>query len=74
MDKENEINNVTNYLTEDQFNRIQVGLILLAVLISLLAIFGNALVLYATYGKRTLLKGTVVRDLDIVIKSLAVVR
>ena len=72
MDKENEINNLTNYLTEVKFNRLQVGLILLSILIALVAIFGNALVLYAAYGKRTLLQGTIVRDLDIVIKSLAV--
>ena len=72
MDKENKINNISNYLTEVQFNRRRVGLYVLSGLICLIAIFGNALVLYAAYGKRTLLKGTAVRDLDIVIKSLAV--
>ena len=72
MDTKNEINNHTNDLTEVQFIRLQAGLIVLPILIGLLAIFGNALVLYATYGKSTLLRGTVVQDLDIVIKSLAV--
>ena len=72
MDKENKINNISNYLTEVQFNRRRVGLYVLSGLICLIAIFGNALVLYATYGKSTLLRGTVVQDLDIVIKSLAV--
>ena len=68
--KENGINYLTNYLTEVQFNRFYNSLSVLSVFISLLAIFGNALVLCAAYGKRTLLQGTVVRDLDI--ESLAV--
>ena len=44
----------------------------LGILIAIIAIMGNGLVLYASYGKQNSMKFSVLRDLDIVIKSLAV--
>ena len=41
-------------------------------LISIVAVMGNGLVLYAAFGKNNSMKFSVLRDLDIVIKSLAV--
>ena len=46
--------------------------IVLTVLIGMVAIIGNGLVLYAAYRKKNSMKFSVLRDLDIVIKSLAV--
>ena len=46
--------------------------VVLGILIAMVAVMGNGLVLYASYGKQKSMKFSVVRDLDIVIKSLAV--
>lgn len=42
------------------------------ILIGMVAIMGNGLVLYAAYRKNNSMKFSVLRDLDIVIKSLAI--
>ena len=46
--------------------------VVLCLLIAMVAIMGNGLVLYAAYGKNNSMKFSAVRDLDIVIKSLAI--
>ena len=51
---------------------VEVFAVVLGILVAIVAVMGNGLVLYASYGKQKSMKFSVVRDLDIVIKSLAV--
>ena len=67
------------YEVKNETNRIGDGIIwveysysLLAILIAVVAILGNSFVLYAAYGTKNLLRVNALRDLDIVIKSLAI--
>ena len=46
--------------------------IVFVILIGIVAVMGNGLVLYAAYRKNNSMKLSVLRDLDIVIKSLAI--
>ena len=51
---------------------VEIFEVVLGILVAMVAIMGNGLVLYAAYGKRNSMKFSRLRDLDIVIKSLAV--
>ena len=50
----------------------EVFYLVLVILIALVAIMGNGLVLYAGYRKKNSIKFSAMRDMEIVIKSLAV--
>ena len=82
MNGDNEINYhtmttirfTTRSLTNAEFNWIVVDIVAFfpTLLTAIVAIVGNGLVLYAAYGKKSLLRVKALRSLDIVIKSLAV--
>ena len=82
MNGDNEINNhtmttirfTTRSLTNAELNSILIDIVSFyaTLLTALVAIVGNGLVLYAAYGKKSLLRVKALRSLDIVIKSLAV--
>ena len=79
MYEDNVINHNSTSLTDTEISeivriRLLMGYIsaFLALLIAVVAIIGNALVLYAAFGKQKLLSVKTLRNLDTVIKSLAV--
>ena len=82
MNGDNESNNhtmttipfTTRSLTNAEFNWMVVDIVAFfaTLLTAIVAIVGNGLVLYAAYGKKSLLRVKALRSLDIVIKSLAV--
>ena len=64
----------TRSLTNAEFNSVLIDTVsfFLSLLTAIVAIIGNGLVIYAAYGKKSLLRVKALRSLDIVIKSLAV--
>ena len=64
----------TRSLTKAEWNWMVTDIVsFFAILLTaIVAIVGNGLVLYAAYGKKSLLRVKALRSLDIVIKSLAV--
>ena len=79
MNEDNVINHNSTSVSDTEISeivriRILMGYIfgLLAILIAVVAVIGNALVLYAAFGKQKLLRVKGLRNLDTVIKSLAV--
>ena len=64
----------TRSLTNVEWNSFVIDAVsFFAILLTaIVAIVGNGLVLYAAYGKKSLLRVKALRSLDIVIKSLAV--
>ena len=67
----NEIRNETIHIPDGMI-WVVYSYTLLAILFAVIAILGNSLVLYAAYGTKNLLQVNALRDLDIVIKSLAI--
>ena len=55
----------------DQFYGMLLSWHIMVILLGLFAIFGNGLVLHASFGKKNILRAPVLLDLDMIIKSLA---
>ena len=82
MNEDNEIDNqtmttlrfTTRSPTNAEFNSFLIDIVsfFATLLTAIVAVVGNGLVLYASYGKKSLLRVNSLRSLDIVIISLAV--
>ena len=68
MDEDSATINITNDFTKSSFEGIYLGFVAI-VLIAILIVIGNSLVLYGAYRKTNF---GILRDLDIVIISLAI--
>ena len=79
MYEDNVMNHSSTLLTDTEISeKVRIGLLtgyisaFLALMIAVVAVIGNILVLYAAFGRQKLLSVKTLRNLDTVIKSLAV--